>query len=47
MSLFSFNLYPFACFYFPFRIFSRGIVLPYRTTTGPTSEFEKPLSFNL
>jgi hypothetical protein len=22
-----------------FRIFSRGIVLPYRTTTGPTSEF--------
>jgi len=28
----------------PFRIFSRGIVLPSRTTTGPTSEFEKPFS---
>jgi len=26
-----------------FRIFSRGIVPPYRTTTGPTSEFLKPL----
>jgi hypothetical protein len=24
------------------RIFSRGIVLPYRTTTGPTSEFQTP-----
>jgi hypothetical protein len=27
-----------------FRIFSRGIVPPYRTTTGPTSEFLIPLS---
>jgi len=26
-----------------FRIFSRGIVLPYRTTTGPTSEFCFPM----
>jgi hypothetical protein len=25
-----------------FRIFSRGIVPPYRTTTGPNSEFLKP-----
>jgi hypothetical protein len=25
-----------------FRIFSRGIVPPYRTTTGPTSEFRFP-----
>ncbi len=32
---------PCAFFYFSeFRIFSRGIVPPYRTTTGPTSEFK-------
>jgi len=28
------------------RIFSRGIVLPYRTTTGPTSEFLIPSALN-
>jgi hypothetical protein len=30
-----------------FLIFSRGIVLPYRTTTGPTSAFRLPNSFSL
>ena len=30
-----------------FRIFSRGIVPPYRTTTGPTSEFRTPYASHL
>ena len=42
------GLPPYTFSYFPHSAtFSRGTVPPYRTTTGPTSEFLKPSTFHI